>query len=409
MKEKRPLTDTIIYLICLLIFLIPSLLFFPIAFGSLFARSFWTIVFVGIEVFLIFMTCMAFGQLLHGGPIPPPTAKTPSNAKTPPAHESTPGTAPYRRRKSGPTVSEYAPTLTRKFVLACKQEYVAFDTETTGLSPTKDRIVEISAVRFRNFEPVESWSTLIHATVPIEAKAAAVNHITPADLETAPKEYAAMHQFANFVGADVLEGKVPLVAHNVNFDKSFLSRALSRNRLQATPQYVDALALTRRDAPDLGIYKLESVAQHYGIQQSCAHRAEDDALVCGKVFSVILQGRGDNGKSAMFGSGAPRVSTVIAEPGKENPNSPLYRKRCVFTGELHNISRRDAAQAVVDIGGFYSVSVTKTTDYLILGDTSSYPIENRKTSNETDAERLIAEGENIQILNEAQFLEMIST
>ena len=38
MKEKRPLTDTIIYLICLLIFLIPSLLFFPIAFGSLFAN-----------------------------------------------------------------------------------------------------------------------------------------------------------------------------------------------------------------------------------------------------------------------------------------------------------------------------------------------------------------------------------
>lgn len=69
-----------------------------------------------------------------------------------------------RKRKGGKTVTQYAPRLTKKFVQTCQQEYVAFDTETTGLSSKTDRIIEISAVRFRNFVPVESWSKVTDTT-----------------------------------------------------------------------------------------------------------------------------------------------------------------------------------------------------------------------------------------------------
>lgn len=312
-----------------------------------------------------------------------------------------------RKLSGAKTVTQYAPRLTKKFVQTCRQEYVAFDTETTGLSSKTDRIIEISAVRFRNFVPVESWSTLIHANVPIGAQAAEVNHISEADLEDAPKEYKAMHQFADFVGEDVLTGKIPLVAHNVSFDAAFLAKALSRSRIHAEPLFVDTLALSRRDSPELGRYKLSTVAEHYGIAQTNAHRAEDDALVCGQIFAVILQGNGDNGAIEGISSGAPKVSAVIAQPGKENPSSPLYKKRCVFTGDLQRMSRREAAQALVDIGGIYAVTVTATTDYLILGE-QGYSPEDGFTQKRLDAERLIAEGSNLQILTEDQFLDLLA-
>lgn len=309
---------------------------------------------------------------------------------------------PAYSRRGGKTATQYAPALTRNFVLTCKQEFVAFDTETTGLSRDNDRMVEISAVRFRDFEPTESWSTLINASVPLGAEAATINHIDPADLENAPKEAEAIRQFSDFVGEDVLTGKIPLVAHNASFDAGFLTRALERCHIQADPQYVDTLALSRRDAPDLGRYKLGIVARHYGIQQENAHRAADDALVCGRIFSVILQGLGDNGSTEMYGDHGPRGSSIIAHQDKVDPSHPLYKKRCVFTGELKKISRLDAAQAIVDIGGMYGVKVTKSTDFLIAGKDNG-----EKSKNRILAEQLISEGSSLQILTERQFLKML--
>ena len=67
-----------------------------------------------------------------------------------------------------------------------RQQFIAFDVETTGLSPAIDRIVEIGAVLFANGEPVDSFSTLVNPRMNISASATAVNHITNNMISSAP-------------------------------------------------------------------------------------------------------------------------------------------------------------------------------------------------------------------------------
>lgn len=58
--------------------------------------------------------------------------------------------------------------------------FVVFDTETTGLYPWRDRIIEIGAVRFRDGEPVETFHSMIDPEMHIPEKVSQINHITTA-------------------------------------------------------------------------------------------------------------------------------------------------------------------------------------------------------------------------------------
>ena len=91
-------------------------------------------------------------------------------------------------------------------------EFVVFDTETTGLSPTKDRIVELSAIRFVDGIPTEIFETFINPEREISAETTAKNHITNDMVADAPTISEVLPSFEAFVGNS------PLVAHNLNFD-----------------------------------------------------------------------------------------------------------------------------------------------------------------------------------------------
>lgn len=100
--------------------------------------------------------------------------------------------------------------------------FVAFDVETTGLSPTLDRIIEISAVIFRNGVVHKVFSSLVNPGVLISQSASAVNHITNAMLIDAPSETELYPQLIDFLG-DALSGKTVMCAHNAKFDFAFFA------------------------------------------------------------------------------------------------------------------------------------------------------------------------------------------
>lgn len=191
-----------------------------------------------------------------------------------------------KRRKS----SAFVP---QEYIQRNKSCFIAVDTETTGLSAVDDRMIEISAVRFCNFAPDAVFTTLIKADRKISESAARVNHITEDDLKNAPSEKDAMTAFFDFVGADARDGKVCLVAHNAPFDKGFINAAIARNGLNANFRFEDTAPLSRQLLPDLGNYKLATVAEKLNIQQTQAHRAADDALVCGEIFAALLSAEED--------------------------------------------------------------------------------------------------------------------
>lgn len=88
---------------------------------------------------------------------------------------------------------------------------------------------------------------------------------------------------------------------------------------------------------------------------------------------------------------------------------PLYGKTCCFTGALETMQRKDAMQLVVDLGGLCSDSITKKTNYLILGNTDYCSnIKGNKTSKTLKAEKAKLDGQDIEIISENVFLELVN-
>ncbi len=171
---------------------------------------------------------------------------------------------------------------------ALRQRYIAFDVETTGLSPYNDRIIEIGAVLFENGIPVKRYGTLVNAMVNIPSTASAINHITNQMIKNAPTEKEVYADLIDFLG-DALQEKTAICAHNAKFDMDFLSQTLMRLGYNAKINYVDTLSLSRKLIKGLINYKQDTVAIHFGLHNANAHRAETDAEICGSIFGKLLE------------------------------------------------------------------------------------------------------------------------
>lgn len=179
------------------------------------------------------------------------------------------------KKKAGPTVKR------SKFPLASAKNFfdnfnekgfIALDFETTGLSPKRDRIIEIGAVKVTSDCPYDSFSTYVNPGKPISPSATAVNGITDEMVADAPSESDAIRQLVEFIG-DVEY----IVAHHAPFDIGFLEEACLRSGVYLNRQAFDTLPYCRRKLRDLENYKLETVAMELNIVNSDPHRALGDA------------------------------------------------------------------------------------------------------------------------------------
>lgn len=103
-----------------------------------------------------------------------------------------------------------------------------------------------------------------------------------------------------------------------------------------------------------------------------------------------------------------RAKDFVAQNNEIDKENPLYEKECVFTGTMDKMSRSEAMQLVVNLGGKNRDTVTKETNYLILGNTNySYNIKDGKSSKQKKAEKYKLQGQDIEILSENVFYDLI--
>lgn len=173
-----------------------------------------------------------------------------------------------------------------------QKEFVAFDIETTGLSPTRDRIIELGAVLFNNGKKVKTFSSLVNCGVDISNDAESVNGITKEMIRNAPNEYEVFSNLIKFLG-EAMQGKIIMCAHNASFDFGFLYNTFLRLGIKSDIKYVDTLSLSRKYIKDVENYQQRTLEEYLGLKNEMVHRAVYDAENCGEILSFILEKTND--------------------------------------------------------------------------------------------------------------------
>jgi DNA polymerase III epsilon subunit family exonuclease len=167
-------------------------------------------------------------------------------------------------------------------------EFVAFDTETTGLDGSA-RIVELGIVTFNHGEVVNTWSQLflppnVDWAHPHVQKALEVNRIKQEDLVGKPTFEQKLAEVLLELSTDVW------VAHNADFDMRMLRQEFDRlHKPHATPPMLVCTMLAAAYTSTERRNKLQDVAARLHVQQEDAHRAVVDATVCGRIFCEMLR------------------------------------------------------------------------------------------------------------------------
>jgi predicted DnaQ family exonuclease/DinG family helicase len=155
--------------------------------------------------------------------------------------------------------------------------YVAIDTETTGLDPESDEIIEVAAIAFDCEGVQDEYRTLVQPVHPPPYRVERLTGIHAAELTDAPHFAAVASEIAAFVGDS------PVVGQNIEFDTTFLARS----GVWVSGAQYDTHDLAQLLLPGLHDYSLRGIADHLGIEFPVRHRAYADADATRSVFVAL--------------------------------------------------------------------------------------------------------------------------
>ena len=168
-------------------------------------------------------------------------------------------------------------------------DFVVFDIETTGFSPVNNRIIEIGAVKVSEGKIVDRFSAFVNPDVPIPFEIVKLTGITDDMVSDAAFIDTVLPEFLDFCGDCVL------VAHNANFDMSFIKENTLRQKIEKQFTYIDTVAIARILLPHQGKHTLDAVAKTLGISLENHHRAVDDAEATAEIFVKFIPMLEENG------------------------------------------------------------------------------------------------------------------
>ena len=161
--------------------------------------------------------------------------------------------------------------------------YVVFDIETTGFSAIYDKIIEIGAVKVEKGNITDKFSVFVNPERPIPFRIEQLTGINDSMVIDAETIEVVLPKFLEFAKDCVL------VAHNAEFDMSFIMNNAERMGIKYDFTYADTVTLARALLPNIGKYKLDNVAKALGVSLEHHHRAVDDAGCTAKIFEKFIE------------------------------------------------------------------------------------------------------------------------
>ncbi|MBR3523110.1 MAG: 3'-5' exoribonuclease [Bacilli bacterium] len=165
--------------------------------------------------------------------------------------------------------------------------YVVFDTETTGLNPKEgEELIEIGAVKIKDGKIFDRFDELIKPTKLISEKITSITNITNEMVKNSDDELTVLKRFLDWVGNDTI-----LVAHNANFDLSFMKMAYLKYDLGFfNYTVIDTLGISRFLEPSERYHNLTVLMERYQVEwdENKHHRADYDAEGTALVLDKLI-------------------------------------------------------------------------------------------------------------------------
>lgn len=285
-------------------------------------------------------------------------------------------------------------------------DYCVLDTETTGLSAYYDEIIEIGILRVRNNEIVDRYDQLIEPNFDIDDFITVLTGITNEMLEGMPSISSVKNDVLSFISEDIILG------HNTSFDMRFLNEGFKE---QLTNRYMDTMQFARKLYPELQHHRLSDLTDYLGLHNN-EHRALSDCTSTKELYDAVKASMAEKNlaiedlwiTSGSHGGKGVDIKAIKPTEVVIDEDGFFYNRHVVFTGKLEKMLRKDAMQLVVNLGGILDNSVNKQTNYLILGDNDYNAIlKGEKSSKHKKAEKLKLEGQDIEIIDERTFYDLL--
>lgn len=279
--------------------------------------------------------------------------------------------------------------------------FVVIDVETAN--PDLSSICQVGIAPFRDGILHDPWESLVNPRDHFDPINISIHGIDERDVRSAPDWPAVYSKVKPF-----LQGNV-VVSHTA-FDRLAVLRACEKSGLtHCECNWLDSAMVVRRAWPRFSRsgYGLANVAAEFGITYT-QHDALEDARCAGEILLRAILETGLNVDQWVERVKQPiDPATALPITRKGNPNGPLSGEVLVFTGAL-SLSRRHAADLAASAGCEVGTGVTHHTTLLVVGDQDIRRLAGHdKSTKHRKAEELIANGQDIRILSESDFVHIV--
>ncbi len=297
-----------------------------------------------------------------------------------------------------------------------ENDFNCIDVETANNSWSS--ICQIGLVVVRSGKISETWQHLVNPKVDFSSFNVGIHHITADHVRDSPE----LPDIWDALRA-LTQGR-PLVYHSPAwFDRHALTQAAEKHGLpQLDVEWVDSSRIVRNAWPERygkSGFGLANLARDFKIEFQ-HHDALEDASATASITLKALKDSGTSIREWAQGLPSPRVQTqarpewVSNVPGKRvkkgSANDQLFGQRIVFTGRLA-VTRKEAKRMAEEAGGEVDDNVQHATTMLVVGEfTTASQVDAKavsKSGKQTESERRIEAGQEIAILAEREFWDLL--
>jgi DNA polymerase-3 subunit epsilon len=221
--------------------------------------------------------------------------------------------------------------------------YAIVDIETTGGHAASGAITEIAIILHNGQEVEGSYHTLVNPGCPIPRYITVLTGIDDEMVKDAPAFSEVAHVIFNLLSSRIF------IAHNVNFDYSFIRHHLLQSGIEWDVPKLCTVRLTRKLFPGYPSYSLGNICRSLDIKISDRHRAKGDATATAELFTMLLRADDKNHIAQMLKKGSREAYLPIHLPVTDInklPDQPgVYyfhdqKQKVIYVGKAKNLQKR---------------------------------------------------------------------